>query len=371
MTPVATHGPDLSWESSHRNSRSSLFVATFLQFLLLLVAVIPLPCQGQTSLPDQPPELVFPESPAPLPPTTIVLPSLAPPPVPRNIRPFPEKYRLDRIGHRNIGNGFNLISLKSDSDIGQQFARELDATIHFSSDTVVTEFVNRIGQNVARHSDGQGPFAIKVVDSDEVNAFSLPGGYVYVNSGLLNFTESEAEVAGVMAHEVAHVAARHASRTLSRGALISTLFQIGGAALGRRTGAGIAASLSGAFVTPLLMMKFSRSFENEADLLALQYMYDAGYDPGAYIQFLEKVRHAEPAKPRALTRLFSTHPPTEERIKKCQQFLNEYFPDRESYLVTTSAFDEIRVRVANPAQPHIVDEADEKGPVLRRRTPHE
>jgi predicted Zn-dependent protease len=366
MMPIETHGWDLRWRSCHARTRSWPLVA--LVFLLGAV-LLPPPCEGQTSPPDQPPVLVFPEAAVPLPPLATVLPSLAPPPIPRNVRQFADKYRLDKIGQRDIGNGFNLVSLKSDGDIGRQLSHEFDATIRFLPDTVVTEFVNRIGQTIVRHSDGQGPFTIRVVDSDEVNASSLPGGYLYVNSGLLNFTESEAEVAGVIAHEVAHVSGRHASRTLSKGWLIAALFEMGGGALGRRTAPRIATAVAGALVTPMLIMKFSRSFENEADLLALQYMYDAGYDPAAYIQFLEKVRQAQPAKPRSLTRLFASHPPTEERIKKCQQLLNDYFPDRERYLVTTSTFDEIRVRVANPVHPHTEDDGNEKGPVLRRRTP--
>ena len=370
MRPGDTCRSQSRWALPHRRT-SSWFIAILLQFLLLLSAAAPLACQDHSSAPDRPPALDFPEVSIPLPPPSVALPSLAAPPLPRNVRQFPEKYRLDRIGHRDIGSGFNLVSREHDSDIGQQFSQELDATLHFSPDSSVTEFVQRVGENVARHSDREGPIIIKVVDTDEINAFSLPGGYLYVNSGLLNFAESEAEVAGVIAHEVAHIAGRHASRTLSKGWLVATLFEIGGAALGRRTAPRIATAVTGAVVTPLLMMKFSRNFEKEADLLALQYMYDAGYDPGAYLQFLEKVHRAEPVKPRSLARLFSTHPPTEERIKYCQQFLNDYFPDREAYLVTTSTFDDIRTRLASPAAVHAQGEEDDKAPVLRRRTPGE
>src|ERR1044072_6988789 len=194
------------------------------------------------------------------------------------------------IGKRNINSG--LIAKMSGSTekevrMGREAAAEVDRQAKFVDDPLITEYVNRVGQNIVLHSDAKVPFTIKVIDSDEVNAFALPGGFFYVNKGLLLAADNEAELAGVMAHEIAHVAARHAVENQAKANLLEYAALGGSIFLGGIPGmiyqntAGI--GLLGIF------MKFSRSAEEEADKLGVQYMYAAGYDPGAMATMFEKL----------------------------------------------------------------------------------
>src|SRR5450755_4216237 len=214
---------------------------------------------------------------------------------------------VDAIGNRKIGGrGLgNWYSLETEIRMGKQYAMQVESTVKLVQDPVVTEYVNRIGQNLVRNSDAQVPFAIKVIDSDEVNAFALPGGFFYVNTGLLLAADEEAELAGVMAHEIAHVAACHAARENTRGNLMNLasipLIFVGGAI-------GYAGYEAAGLALPLTFLHFSRGFEAEADYLGLQYMYKSGYDPQAFISFFEKVQAQEKKKPGSLAKAFSTHP---------------------------------------------------------------
>ena len=225
---------------------------------------------------------------------------------------------VDAIGNRKVG-GRGLgdwYSLETEIRIGKQYSMQVDNSVKMIQDPVVTEYVNRIGQNLVRNSDAQVPFTIKVIDSDEINAFALPGGFFYVNSGLLLAADEEAELAGVMAHEIAHVCARHQMRQMTRAnwAQIGTLpliFVGGGIGYAVYEGAGLG--------LPLTFMKFQRNFEAEADYLGLQYMYKSGYDPQAFISFFEKIQAKEKKKPGTLAKAFASHPQTPDRIEKSQQ----------------------------------------------------
>jgi predicted Zn-dependent protease len=221
---------------------------------------------------------------------------------------------IDAIGNRDVGGGQgvgNWYSLETEIRMGREYAQMIDTTVKLAQDPVITEYVNRIGQNLVRNSDARVPFTIKVIDSDEVNAFALPGGFFYVNTGLLLVADEEAELAGVMAHEVAHVAARHAMRQMTRGNLanlasIPLIFVGGGIGYAARSAAGIG--------VPMSFMKFSRGFEEEADYLGLQYMYKAGYDPHSFLTFFEKIQAKEKKKPGTLSKVFASHPPLESRV---------------------------------------------------------
>jgi predicted Zn-dependent protease len=275
---------------------------------------------------------------------------------------------VDAIGNRNIGGkGLgNWYSLEKEIRMGKQFAQEVEASVKLVQDPVVNEYVNRIGQNLVRNSDAKVPFTIKVVDSDDINAFALPGGFFYVNSGLILAADNEAELAGVMAHEIAHVAARHATRQMTRGnwaniASLPLIFVGGGVGYAVRSAAGLA--------LPATFMKFSRAFEAEADYLGLQYMYKTGYDPQSFITFFEKIEAQEKKKPGTLAKAFATHPQTPDRVEESQKEIATILPARDQYIVTTSEFDDVKTRLAAIENKRkIVDEKDANKPTLRRST---
>ncbi len=276
------------------------------------------------------------------------------------------KNDVDAIGNRKVGGrGMgNWYSLESEIRMGKQYAMQVENSVKLVQDPVVTEYVNRIGQNLVRNSDAQVPFTIKVIDSDEVNAFALPGGFFYVNSGLLLAADEEAELAGVMAHEIAHVAARHGTRQMTRAqwANIGTipLIFVGG-------GVGYAVYEAAGLGLPLTFMKFQRSFEAEADYLGLQYMYKSGYDPQAFISFFEKIQAKEKKKPGTLAKAFASHPQTPDRIEKSQQEIAKILPAKTQYVVSTSEFDDVKSRLATIENRHKVnDEKDGSRPSLRR-----
>ncbi len=244
------------------------------------------------------------------------------------------------IGGRGLGNWY---STDTEIKMGKSYADEIEKSSKFISDSVITEYVNRIGQNIVKNSDCKVPFTIKVLDSDEINAFALPGGFFYVNSGLILNADEEAELAGVMAHETAHVCAHHAVREMTR----MNYAQLGTIPLifiGGWTGYGIyeAASIG----IPITFMKFSREFEGQADYLGVQYMYRAGYDPQAFITFFEKIQALEKRKPGAVAKVFADHPQTPDRILHSQEEIARILPAKDEYMVTTSEFDDVKARLA-------------------------
>src|SRR6516162_2386952 len=222
----------------------------------------------------------------------------------------------DAIGNRDVDKGINFYSLEKEIALGKQLAQEVERQAKVVDDPIIAEYVNRVGQNLVRNSDAKVPFTIKVLDSEEVNAFALPGGFFFVNSGLMLKADCEAELAGVMAHEIAHVAARHGTKQATKGELINIasiplIFMGGWTGYAIRQGAGLA--------IPMGFLTFSRGFESEADYLGLQYMYKAGYDPTAFVDFFEKIQSKEKKKPGTMSKVFSTHPMTDDRIKHSQQ----------------------------------------------------
>ena len=265
------------------------------------------------------------------------------------------------IGARGMGNWY---SVDTEIKMGKMYASEIEKSTKFITDPVVVEYVNRVGQNIVKNSDCKVPFTIKVIDSDEINAMALPGGFFYVNSGLILNADEEAELAGVMAHETAHVCAHHAVREQTR----MNYAQLGTIPLifiGGWTGYGIyeAASLA----VPMTFLKFSREFESQADYLGVQYMYRAGYDPQAFIAFFEKVQALEKRKPGMVAKAFSDHPQTPDRILHSQEEIARILPPREEYTVTTSEFDDIKARLARiENKRRLTDSKDTKKPSLRR-----
>jgi len=269
----------------------------------------------------------------------------------------------DEIGNRDIGKGVNLYSLEKEIALGKQLAQEVEQQAKVVDDPIIAEYVNRVGQNLVRNSDAKVPFTIKVLDAEEINAFALPGGFFFINSGLILKAETEAEMAGVMAHEIAHVAARHGTRQASRGTLMNYLslpliFMGGWTGYAIRQGAGLA--------IPLGFLTFSRGFERDADMLGLQYLYATGYDPTAFVDFFEKLQTMEKKKPGSISKVFSTHPMTDDRIKDAQKNIQENLPSRPEYVVTTSEFNDVKNRLMAMHNRRKVDEPDPNRPTLRR-----
>src|SRR5436309_14389150 len=249
---------------------------------------------------------------------------------------------LDAVGNRKVGctRGLgNWYTLDRQIAMGKQFSQEVESTARLVKDPVITEYVNRLGQTLVRNSDAQVPFIIKVLDTDDVNAFALPGGFFYVDSGLILAADSEAELAGVMAHEIAHVAACHAARGRTRGQLMNLaslpMMMVGGPI-------GYVAYESMTIATPLTFLKFSRKFESEADFLGVQYMYKAGYDPQALTAFFEKVKALEKRPQNAVVKAFQTHPQTPDRIQKTQNEISTLLPPEAQYKVDTSEFQDVK-----------------------------
>ena len=279
------------------------------------------------------------------------------------------KNDVDAIGNRNVGKrGLgDWYSTDTEIKMGKQYAMMVEQTARMVQDPVVNEYVNRIGQNLVRNSDARVPFTIKVIDSDEINAFALPGGFFYVNSGLILAADEEAELAGVMAHEIAHVAARHAMQQMTRAqyANMATIPLIFVGSWGIYEAASMALNLA----LPLTFMKFSRNFESEADFLGVQYMYKAGYDPQAFVTFFEKIEAKNKQQPGTLARAFASHPPTPERIAKTQEEIRKILPSQPEYVLDTSEFDSVKARLAAiENRKKVIPATDINKPTLRKTT---
>ena len=328
---------------------------------------------GQATPPDPQPNINNPAPQQPAPPPADknakkVPGSAAPITSPETVNPKNSKEDVDAVGNRNVGKGVNFYSLEKEIALGKGLAQEVERSSKLVDDPIVSEYVNRVGQNLVRNSDAKVPFTIKVIDDDEINAFALPGGFLYVNSGLILAADNEAELAGVMAHEIAHVAARHATRNMTKGRIWNVasipFILVGG-------GAGYAIRQVMSVGGPMSSLKFGRDAEREADLLGLEYQYAAGYDPAAFIEFFEKIHALErPQKHSFVSKLFSTHPVTEDRIRRAQQEISTILPAHDQYVVSTSDFNEAKERLVKATGPLKLNSRNGRGtrPTLRRRT---
>ena len=274
---------------------------------------------------------------------------------------------VNAVGTRNIGGRGvgNWYSTEGEIKMGKQYADQIEKSTKLINDPVVTEYVNRIGQNIVKNSDCKVPFTIKVIDTDEINAMALPGGFFYVNSGLILAADEEAELAGVMAHETAHVCAHHAAREMTR----MNYVQLGSIPLIMMTGYswtgyGIYEAIN--IAIPMTFLMFSREFEGQADYLGVQYMYRAGYDPQAFVTFFEKIQNLEKQKPGAVAKAFSNHPQTPDRIAHTQEEIAKILPAKDEYLVTTSEFDDVKARLARIENKRKLMDPKSGKPTLRR-----
>lgn len=293
------------------------------------------------------------------------------------LRPLSTKEDPSMIGKRNINKGSDSFfgwlggSQEKEIAIGRQLTAEIEQQVKIVDDPIISEYINRIGQNLVLHSDAKIPFTIKVIESDEVNAFALPGGFFYVNTGLILATDTEAELASVMAHEIAHVAARHAIENFGKSRLLGI-----GIIAGIIFGGGVTSTILqnvGGLGEGLAYLHFSRSAEEEADMLGAQYLYAAGYDPTAMATMFEKLAAQNRKKPSALRRLFSTHPPSIERRDKVLALVAR-FPERQEYIISTSEYQRVKERLMKMTNAKALLASDTKQqedtrPTLKRRQP--
>jgi beta-barrel assembly-enhancing protease len=286
---------------------------------------------------------------------------------PQTVHPKNQNEDVDAIGNRNPGKGLDFYSLEHEIALGKQLAQQVERSSKMIDDPVVTEYVNRVGQNLVRNSDARVPFTIKVIDSDEVNAFALPGGFFYVNSGLILRAQEESELAGVMAHEISHVTLRHGTKQATKadiiqiGAMAAMIFvPYGWAGFGIYEGMQLA--------IPLTFLKFSRDAERQADFFGIQYMYKAGYDPNSYVTFFERIQADEKRRPGTIPKMFSTHPPTPDRIEAAQKEIARILPEKDEYIVTTSEFDSVKARLRNVMFARKVQDNGPGKPTLRTKT---
>jgi len=294
-------------------------------------------------------------------------------------KPLSEKEDPRMIGKRNINKGILIPKMAGgiDKEVaqGRQLAAEIERQTKFIDDPVITEYINRVGQNVVLHSDSKIPFTIKVIDSDEVNAFALPGGFFYVNKGLILAADNEAEIAGVMAHEIAHVAARHAMENQAKGMIAQGLMIAGSIFLGGW--GGLLINQAGQFGALLSFMKFNRSAESEADMLGVQYLWAAGYDPNAMSTMFEKLSAKNKKKPGTFSKLFETHPQSVDRMNATRDLVAR-FPDKEEYVLSTSEFQRVKARLLRLSNARASSAGDiapgDDGapgrPTLKRRSPN-
>ena len=267
------------------------------------------------------------------------------------------------IGERNVAGGLNLYSLEKEIALGKQLSIEVQKQARVIDDPVVAEYFNRLGQNLARHSDVTFPVTFTLIEADEINAFTLPGGFIFVNTGVLRLSDNEAELASVLAHELGHAAARHATRQASRDRVISLssipLSMAGGVA-------GLAVRQMAGLVTPLAFFHFSRAFETEADLLGILYLWKAGFDPNASVDMFERVESTERKQPGSVSQLFRTHPLTPDRIDQTQKNIAKLLPGQAEYVINTSEYEAVRERLAMLSAQRKPDAKEATRPTLRR-----
>ena len=274
---------------------------------------------------------------------------------------------VENVGNREINKrSLNFYSIEREIALGKRLSMQIEQQVKLINNPEINEYVNRVGQNLVRNSDSKVPFTIKVVDSDQINAFALPGGFFYVNSGLITSADAESELAGVMAHEIAHVTARHGTEQATKGqianyAMLPLIFMGGALGYGLYQAAG--------FLIPMQFLHFSRKAETEADFLGIQYLHKTGYDPTSSVSFFEKIQAQEKKKPGKLAKAFRTHPPTGDRITKTQKNIATILPDRDQYVINTSEFSKIKAKLLameNASRPKKGE--DSNRPSLKRRT---
>ncbi len=238
---------------------------------------------------------------------------------------------------------FNIFSDEEEVELGVQFSHHIEREVKLYSDPIVTAYIDQLGQHLVNHSQRKDiRYHFKVVNTDVVNAFALPGGYLYVNIGLIRAAENEAELAGVIGHEIGHVVGKHGVKHLTRQLGLAALVQL---ALGEDQ--STLEQLVAGLATSGVLMKYSRHDEKEADEYAIQEMYDAGVDPEGIATFFEKLLEIQKNKPSRLAQMFSTHPPTDERVTAVRSQIAK-LPRKSNLKKDSRRFHEIKKRLPPP-----------------------
>jgi beta-barrel assembly-enhancing protease len=357
-----------------RTSRAAIAVGLGVNLWVGSIAAMAAPRRGQDQTPSQTPSTSSQTAQSGQKSST---PTAAPQQQASNKRPLSPNEDPTQIGKRNINKGlWGKLAAGTEKEVreGRMLAAQVDKEAKFVDDPIITEYVNRVGQNIVLHSDAKVPFTIKVIDSDEVNAFALPGGFFYVNKGLILAADNEAELAGVMAHEIAHVAARHAMENEKKMQVIDY-----GMLAGMILGGGIIGNVlynGGGFFEGMAFLKFSRGAEEEADKLGVQYMWAAGYDPSAMATMFEKLEAKNKKKPGTLARMFMDHPAPADRRASALSLASR-FPEREEYVISSSEFQRVKNRLLRLSNARASstgaipgsDDGTPGRPTLKRRQP--
>jgi Zn-dependent protease with chaperone function len=215
--------------------------------------------------------------------------------------------------------GWNMFSPQQDVEMGQQVSQDAEKQVPMLNNARVDNYLNNLGRTLAAHAPGEKyPYQYKCVNDRAINAFALPGGFVYINRGVIEAADNEAQLAGVMAHETAHVALRHGTNQASKAYVAQVPLAILGGVLGNKNSTGaILAQLGADFATNSLLLKYSRSAESQADEMGTQILYDSGYDPRAMAEFFQKIQAADTGGRQV--EFFSNHPNPDNRIGRVDQ----------------------------------------------------
>lgn len=255
---------------------------------------------------------------------------------------------------KNIKPGFNMFSVEQDVQLGKEAAAQLEREMQMVNDPKLTALIDRIGSklmaaNAADKRNAQFPFSFKVVNDPSINAFALPGGPMFIQTGLIAAADNEGQVAGVMGHEMAHVILRHGTNQASKANLIQLPLALAGGMLGGDGGImGSLAQLGIGLGANSVLMKFSRNAENEADLLGARLLHSAGYNPVELARFFEKLE-AQSGKGNAVSQFFASHPNPGNRVRNIQADM-QFYP-RATYQPAAPTAEFLAARAAAKALP--------------------
>jgi len=270
---------------------------------------------------------------------------------------------INAIGNRHIARGVNFYSVQHEKDLGKSLADEVERSAKLMQDPSVIEYVEKVAQNVTKHSDAEIPITVRVIDSDAVTTFTLAGGYQYVSRGLLLKLENEGELASVLARGIAHTALRSATTQATKAQLMAATVPV-------LASGPSSSSARQAPTTSLIQLKMKRDDELDADYFGIEYVYKAGYDPECFTSFLQRIwGFNATAANDSVSKVFGTYPPLDERLAALKKEISKILPPRDGAIISTPEFDEFKEHLqayksnelnqppkgTQPAEPHLFD----------------